>query len=87
MTIPDDLIKPTEAAELLRVTPRTVRNWLIEGQLVGYRLSARAWRISRRDLADFIDANRTFPRDDEGRATTRPSVITPAGTGGGRDAD
>lgn len=55
MTVP-------EVAELLRIHPETVRQWLREGRLTGVRISRRAgWRISDRDLNEFLSR-------DEGKA-------------------
>ena len=42
-----------EVAELLRVTPETVREWLRACKLRGLNLGGR-WRVLREDLQEFI---------------------------------
>jgi excisionase family DNA binding protein len=46
-----------EVAERLRVTERTVRNWISKGYLVAYRLDGVV-RISSVDLDRFIEVRR-----------------------------
>jgi excisionase family DNA binding protein len=48
------LLTPEQAAERLGVSPKTVRDWLREGKLPGYKLMGKLWRVSESDLADFI---------------------------------
>lgn len=45
----DEFLTPAEAAKLLRVTRRTVYNWLKEGKLPAVQFG-RGWRIRRADL-------------------------------------
>lgn len=45
-----DLITVKEAAELLRVSPATVRNWVREGKLPGLRFSKTVIRIRREEV-------------------------------------
>jgi excisionase family DNA binding protein len=42
-----------EAAELLGLRPRTVREYLHRGELSG-RLIRKRWRFRRNDLAEFL---------------------------------
>lgn len=41
------LMTPEEFAQLVRVTPRTVNNWIRTGEIEAIRLSDRVYRIPR----------------------------------------
>jgi excisionase family DNA binding protein len=56
-TIAECFLTVAEVAERLRVTQRTVRNWIRKGYLVAYRLDGVV-RISPVDLDRFIKARR-----------------------------
>jgi len=45
-----------EVAEETCRSPSTVRSWLISGQLRGYKLQGRDWRVPRSALRAFLDA-------------------------------
>jgi len=47
------LLTPKEAAEYMAVTPRTVKEWLRRGELVGLKVKSM-WRIRTSDLMKFI---------------------------------
>jgi excisionase family DNA binding protein len=50
-TKPDDLLNPREAAEILRVTDRTVLRYIEAGHLAAVQLpGGRLWRIRRADV-------------------------------------
>lgn len=49
-----DLLTLKEAAELLGVTHYSVRRWIAEGRLPGYRLGPRHTRVSRTDCARLV---------------------------------
>jgi excisionase family DNA binding protein len=49
------LFTPEEAAEALRVKPRTVMEWLRQGKLRGVKLGGKLWRVKGSDLRAFID--------------------------------
>ena len=49
-----------EVAELLRVKPETVREWLRSGELRGLNLGGR-WRVLREDLQEFIKDRQNKP--------------------------
>ncbi|WP_367982790.1 helix-turn-helix domain-containing protein [Spiribacter insolitus] len=58
------LLKTTEAAEQLRVSPRQIRRLVDSGQLRVVRLgvSSKADRIHPDDLKDFVDSQRRAGR-------------------------
>jgi excisionase family DNA binding protein len=59
-TIGDRLLTLREAAEALRLSTRTVREYIRRGELEG-RLIGRRWRFSRKDLdAFFANAPRNW---------------------------
>jgi excisionase family DNA binding protein len=60
-----------EVAELFRVNPMTVRNWIARGELTGVRLGARRVRVRQSDLAAFIEPGARATRPH----TERTSVI------------
>jgi excisionase family DNA binding protein len=45
-----DLLTVTEAAERVRVSPETIRNWLKDGYLKGTRLPGGDYRVNSEDL-------------------------------------
>jgi excisionase family DNA binding protein len=49
---PRKMLTPTQAAHYAGISPRTLRRYITEGRLIGYRLGPRVIRI---DLAD-LDA-------------------------------
>ena len=49
-----DLSVEEVAAEVQRSTS-TVRTWLIAGELKGYKLQGKAWRVPRAALRKFLD--------------------------------
>ena len=66
-SIGDRLLTLSEAAEVLRLHPRTVREYLRRGELEG-RVIGRRWRFRRKDLDAFYEnATREwdFKRKDE----------------------
>jgi excisionase family DNA binding protein len=54
------LYTPEEVAEQLRVTRRSVYEWLKSGRLRGLRAGTR-WRIRPEDVESFLHGNRTIP--------------------------
>lgn len=50
----DKLLTPKEAAEILAVSPKSVREWLRQGKLKGVK-AGMLWRIRERDLEAFIE--------------------------------
>lgn len=45
-TKPVEYLKPSEAADLLRVNPRTVKRWLQDGRLTGFQTPGGHWRVA-----------------------------------------
>lgn len=43
-------ISPHEAADALGVTPQTIYNWLRDGEVPGYKVGKRLWRIPREEF-------------------------------------
>lgn len=63
------LYTPAEVARLLRVSPRTVTNWIREGRLVAIKLSPRVYRITVASLVKtlFPERIRHLPVKRTGR--------------------
>ncbi len=53
-----DLVTVSEAAEMLGVTPRRVRDFLLTGRLPAMRF-ARMWMIKKVDVLNFAQVART----------------------------
>ncbi|MFJ9365427.1 helix-turn-helix domain-containing protein [Nocardia sp. NPDC101769] len=45
-----NLISLKTAAALVEVDPRTIKNWIKSGDLQGFRVKGRMWRIDREEL-------------------------------------
>ncbi|MGB9663169.1 MAG: helix-turn-helix domain-containing protein [Moorellaceae bacterium] len=77
----DRLLTPEEAAEILAVSPKSVREWLRQGKLKGVK-AGRLWRIRKCDLEAFLDpvlyALETAPEDDEPLTEEEKRVIAEA---------
>ena len=61
-------LRVEEVAEETGRSPSTVRTWLISGQLRGYKLQGRDWRVPRSALRAFLD------QQPFNRARERPTV-------------
>ena len=46
---------PEEVADILKVRKHTVWNWLREGTLKGTKINGKIWRITDKDLEEFIN--------------------------------
>jgi len=44
------LISLKNAARLVDVEPKTIRNWIAAGLLQGYKLNDQLWRVERREV-------------------------------------
>ncbi len=56
--LPNDLMKPGAAAELLGVHLASIYRWMGDGTLPYYRLAGRQRRISRRDAVGLVQAEK-----------------------------
>ncbi len=56
------LLTPTDVANRLQVTERTVTQWLRRGHLRGFKIG-KEWRISPDDLQAFLEASANMPLD------------------------
>jgi excisionase family DNA binding protein len=52
-----------EVAQNLKVSERTVRNWIESGELPAFPIGKRGYRISRADLQAFIDERKRHNLD------------------------
>lgn len=53
----DDLLTPEQAAAILQLSPKTIKDWLRAGKLTGCKIG-RFWRVKPADLEAFIQASR-----------------------------
>ncbi|MGC2434680.1 MAG: helix-turn-helix domain-containing protein [Desulfobaccales bacterium] len=44
---------PEDAAEVLKVNPETIRQWLRKGKIGGFK-AGRLWRLRERDIEAFL---------------------------------
>ncbi len=58
----EKLLTPTDVANRLQVSERTVTQWLRKGRLRGFKLG-KEWRISPDDLQAFLEASANKPID------------------------
>lgn len=56
----DKLWTPPQVAERLQINERTVTQWLRKGHLRGFKIG-KEWRISPRDLQDFLEGSANIP--------------------------
>ncbi|MBI2323544.1 MAG: helix-turn-helix domain-containing protein [Chloroflexi bacterium] len=70
------LYTPAEVARLLRVSPRTVLNWIREGRLEAIRLSPRVYRVMLAALVKLL-----FPERIRHVPTHRTGRIPEPGRG------
>ena len=54
------LLTLTDVADYLQVSGRTVRLWLRRGHLRGFKIG-KEWRVSARDLENFLEQNANVP--------------------------
>lgn len=65
-----DVMGPTEVANVLGVSVASVTVWLREGELPGYKVGARSWRILKVELREYLLRQRN--QDSDG--TPRPEA-------------
>jgi excisionase family DNA binding protein len=60
----DELLKVEQAATILQLTPKTIKEWLRAGKLTGYKIG-RVWRVKEADLEALIQASRVLRAREE----------------------
>lgn len=60
------LISLKTAAALVEVDPKTIRNWIDDGRLQGYKLNGHMWRVNRREVLAL--AHPVVPAQSDGAA-------------------
>jgi excisionase family DNA binding protein len=82
-----DLLTVEEAANILRVSQKTIREWMRKDQLASLRVG-KQWRILRQDLESFVmaskrtaqrEALRPSPEDDQDDRPDDPNTDLPRG--------
>jgi len=70
------VLTAAEAAQVLRVQPRTIANMLCGGRLKGAKIGAKEWRIARAELMRFMgeDGNNGSKRAAETMNVTKPTA-------------
>ncbi len=55
----DETITVNEAAEMLKVSPQSVRRWLKDGHLKGSKVGkGKLWRLNRREVENYLKDER-----------------------------
>lgn len=65
----DKLLTPEQAAEILTVAPKTIREWLKSGKLSGVKVG-RLWRIKESDLQCLL-----LDAENNGEAIFEPNQL------------
>ena len=60
------MISPAEAAQMLRVAPKTIRDWIRDGRLPATKLTRRTIRIRVADIERLIEVSAIRPRQLDG---------------------
>ena len=60
----DDLLTAEQAAAILQLSPKTVKDWLRAGKLTGCKIG-RFWRVKAADLEAFVQASRRWCGGEE----------------------
>ena len=64
------LLPPKEAAKLIAVTSRTIKEWLRRGELTGVKVR-NLWRIRESDLEQFIQRGIQNTSESQVRSSDR----------------
>lgn len=51
----DDLLTVEQVAERLQLKPTTIRSWLRDGSLKGFKIAPKVWRVRESDFQSWID--------------------------------
>ena len=60
----DELLTTEQAAAILQLTPKTIKDWLRAGKLTGYKMG-RLWRVTEAALEALIQASRVLCAREE----------------------
>jgi len=60
----DEMLTANEVAKIMKVSLKTVRTWVQSGKLATIPIGSKEYRISRKDLNDFISEQRR-PRNHD----------------------
>jgi excisionase family DNA binding protein len=55
----DELFTAEQVATILQLSPKTIKDWLRAGKLLGCKIG-RVWRVTPVDLEAFIQASRRW---------------------------
>jgi excisionase family DNA binding protein len=61
----DEMLTVQEVARQMKVSERTVRNWIEKDGLVAFPIGKRGYRIARSDLNAFIDRRKRERSDKD----------------------
>ena len=67
------LLTPKEAAKIMAVSPRTIKEWLRRGEITGIKIR-HLWRIRASDLEKFIQQGISDSQNDKGFPETLQST-------------
>jgi excisionase family DNA binding protein len=81
------LLTPKEAAKIMAVSPRTIKEWLRRGEITGIKIR-HLWRIRASDLEKFIQQGISDSQNDkESPETLQSTSREPEGGDGSFDTD
>ena len=60
----EDLLTISEVAELLKVSDRTVRNWIEKGTIKAYRFGL-VYRIKKSDFENFVTSSQVNNEEEK----------------------
>lgn len=65
----EEMYTVQEVAQQMKVSERTVRNWIEKEGLVAFPIGKRGYRIAKSDLLAFVDARKQqhHPADQQGK--------------------
>ncbi|MBF6229347.1 helix-turn-helix domain-containing protein [Nocardia beijingensis] len=61
--VPDDLIPASTAASLIHVDAKTIKNWIKTGDLRGWLVNGRHYRVRRSDVLSLVQPVAPFGGD------------------------